>query len=154
MTKTNGPNIHVADLPRRAVGEIVIISTTPTTSTGMIVFALEDVHVGDAVELDEQPINFCSSKNLSRGGQAFPVVLLGLDSFWRASRQAPAPLKRRRARDVLYLMKKLEGDFSLLQPILPEEYNVKVAWDLRSRNQQDDRHNREFHRISPHPFAL
>jgi len=53
MTKTKGPNIHVADLPRRAVGEIVIIGTTPTTATGMVVFSLEDVHVGDAVELDE-----------------------------------------------------------------------------------------------------
>lgn len=52
--KTSGPTIHVADLPRRAVGEIVIISATPTTSTGMIVFALEDVHVGDGVELDQQ----------------------------------------------------------------------------------------------------
>ena len=55
MTKTKGPNIRVGDLPRRAVGELVIISATPTTATGMIVFALEDVHVGDAVELDEQP---------------------------------------------------------------------------------------------------
>ena len=54
MTKTKGPNIHVADLPRRAVGEIVIIGVTPTTATGMIVFALEDVHVGDGVEQDEQ----------------------------------------------------------------------------------------------------
>jgi hypothetical protein len=54
FTKGNGPIIHVADFPRRAVGEIVILSTTPTSSTGMIVFALEDVHVGDAVELDDQ----------------------------------------------------------------------------------------------------
>jgi hypothetical protein len=54
FTKNNGPNIHVADMPRRAVGEIVILSTTPTTSTGMIVFALEDVHVGDGVEMDDQ----------------------------------------------------------------------------------------------------
>jgi hypothetical protein len=54
MTKTKGPNIHVADMPRRAVGEIVIISSTPTTATGMIVFSLEDVHVGDTVELDDQ----------------------------------------------------------------------------------------------------
>ncbi len=54
LTRTKGPVIHVRDLPRRAVGEIVILGTTPTTSTGMIVFALEDVHVGDAVELDEQ----------------------------------------------------------------------------------------------------
>lgn len=54
MTRTKGPNIRVSDLPRRAVGELVIISATPTTSTGMIVFSMEDVHVGDAVELDEQ----------------------------------------------------------------------------------------------------
>ena len=44
----------VADLPRRAMGEIVVINTTPTTATGMLVFALEDVHVGDHVELDPQ----------------------------------------------------------------------------------------------------
>ena len=49
-----GPTIHVSDYPRRAVGEIVVIRTTPTTATGMIVFALEDVHLGDRVELDEQ----------------------------------------------------------------------------------------------------
>ncbi len=52
--KGNGPVIHVRDLPRRAVGEIVVIGTTPTTATGMIVFAMEDVHAGDSVELDEQ----------------------------------------------------------------------------------------------------
>jgi hypothetical protein len=51
--KGNGPVIHVRDLPRRAVGEIVIIGTTPTTATGMIVFAMEDIHAGDGVELDE-----------------------------------------------------------------------------------------------------
>ena len=54
FTKGNGPVIHVRDLPRRAVGEIVVIGTTPTTATGMIVFAMEDVHAGDNVELDEQ----------------------------------------------------------------------------------------------------
>lgn len=54
FTKTKGPMIHVADFPRRAVGEIVIISTTPTTSTGMIIFAMEDVRAGDRVELDDQ----------------------------------------------------------------------------------------------------
>lgn len=52
--KSNGPVIHVRDLPRRAVGEIVVIGTTPTTSTGMVVFSLEDLHAGDGVELDEQ----------------------------------------------------------------------------------------------------
>jgi len=53
MSKKNGPNIHVADLPRRAVGEVVVLSTTPTTSSAMVVFALEDVYTGDTVELDE-----------------------------------------------------------------------------------------------------
>jgi hypothetical protein len=54
FTKGNGPIIHVRDMPRRAVGEIVIIGTTPTTATGMIVYAMQDVHAGDGVELDEQ----------------------------------------------------------------------------------------------------
>jgi hypothetical protein len=54
FTKNGGPTIHVADMPRRAVGEMVIVGTTPTTATGMIVFALEDIHVGDGVELDEE----------------------------------------------------------------------------------------------------
>jgi hypothetical protein len=53
FTKGNGPVIHVRDLPRRAVGEIVIIGVTNTTATGMIVFALEDVHAGDDVEVDQ-----------------------------------------------------------------------------------------------------
>jgi hypothetical protein len=54
FTRGNGPVIHVRDLPRRAVGEIVVIGVTPTTATGMIVFAMEDVHAGDGVELDDQ----------------------------------------------------------------------------------------------------
>jgi hypothetical protein len=49
-----GPQIHVGDMPRRAVGQVVIIGVTPTTSTGMITFALEDVHIGDGVELDNE----------------------------------------------------------------------------------------------------
>ena len=54
FTKTKGANIHVGDLPRRAVGEVVVLNVTPTASSGMIVFALEDVYAGDTVELDEQ----------------------------------------------------------------------------------------------------
>src|SRR6266567_9597818 len=53
FTKGNGPVIHVRDLPRRAVGEIVIIGVTNTSATGMVVFALEDVHAGDGVEADQ-----------------------------------------------------------------------------------------------------
>jgi hypothetical protein len=54
FSQGKGPTISVMDFPRRAVGEVVVLSTTTTTSTGMIVFALEDVHVGDGVELDPQ----------------------------------------------------------------------------------------------------
>ncbi len=50
--RTNGVNIHVGDLPRRAVGEVVVVNVTPTASSAMVVFALEDVHAGDGVELD------------------------------------------------------------------------------------------------------
>ncbi len=53
FTGSSGPVIHVRDLPRRAMGELVIVNTTPTSSTGMVVFALEDLHVGDGVELDQ-----------------------------------------------------------------------------------------------------
>jgi hypothetical protein len=54
IERPNGPVIHPADMPHKAVGEIVIVGTTPTTATGMIVFALEPVYVGDRVELDQQ----------------------------------------------------------------------------------------------------
>ena len=53
LMHTSGPEIHVADMPRRAVGEIVIVGTTPSTATGMVVYALEPVYTGDRVELDE-----------------------------------------------------------------------------------------------------
>jgi hypothetical protein len=53
FTKGKGPVIHVRDLPRRAVGEIVVIGVTPTTATGMVIFSMEDVHAGDGVELDQ-----------------------------------------------------------------------------------------------------
>ena len=54
FTKTKGANIRVADLPRRAVGEVVVLNVTPTSSSAMVVFALEDVYAGDTVELDPQ----------------------------------------------------------------------------------------------------
>jgi hypothetical protein len=54
LTHSKGAKIHQEDLPRRSVGEVVVIGVTPTTSTGMIVFAVEDIHVGDDVEIDDQ----------------------------------------------------------------------------------------------------
>jgi hypothetical protein len=52
--RSKGPTINVSDLPRRAVGQVVVIGVTPTTATGMITFALEDVHIGDGVELEAE----------------------------------------------------------------------------------------------------
>jgi hypothetical protein len=49
--KGSGPVIDEDRFPRRAVGEVIVIGITPTTSTGMVTFALEDVHTGDGVEL-------------------------------------------------------------------------------------------------------
>ena len=54
FTRTKGVNIHLGDLPRRAVGEVVVLNVTPTAASAMVVFALEDVHAGDTVELDTQ----------------------------------------------------------------------------------------------------
>jgi hypothetical protein len=54
LDRGHGPVIDSNDMPRRGVGEIVVLATTPTTATGMIVFSLEAVHVGDTVELDQQ----------------------------------------------------------------------------------------------------
>ncbi len=48
------PNIRVGDMPKRVVGEIVVMSTTPTSSSAMLVFSFEDVYAGDHVELDQQ----------------------------------------------------------------------------------------------------
>ena len=48
----SGPTIHLKEYPRRAVGELLILNVTPTSSTGMVIFALEDVHLGDFAELE------------------------------------------------------------------------------------------------------
>jgi hypothetical protein len=47
-----GPVIHMTDYPRRAVGEMVVLSVTPTSSTAMVIFALEDLHLGDFAQME------------------------------------------------------------------------------------------------------
>ncbi|MBA3913728.1 MAG: hypothetical protein H0X25_07695 [Acidobacteriales bacterium] len=54
LTRSKGPVVHIADLPTRGVGEIVVLKAGESSATGMIVFALEDVHVGDSVMLDRR----------------------------------------------------------------------------------------------------
>lgn len=47
-----GPVIHMNQYPRRAVGEMVVLNVTPTSSTAMVIFALEDLHLGDFAEME------------------------------------------------------------------------------------------------------
>ena len=49
------PYSRLRDLPRISLGEVVVLSVTPTSSTTMITMSLEDIHVGDGVELEEAP---------------------------------------------------------------------------------------------------
>jgi len=44
------PQIKIKDFPRIALGELVVLNVTPTSSTAMVTFALQDMHAGDAAE--------------------------------------------------------------------------------------------------------
>ncbi|MFB3813573.1 MAG: hypothetical protein ACE14L_05630 [Terriglobales bacterium] len=55
-TQKNAPALSAKqreNLPRHVVGEVVVLSARPTTATAMITFALEDVHIGDVVQLEK-----------------------------------------------------------------------------------------------------
>jgi len=43
------------DLPRRSLGEMVITNVTPESSTGLVTFALEEMFLGDSVEMIDVP---------------------------------------------------------------------------------------------------
>jgi hypothetical protein len=44
---------QLRDLPPRAIGEAVVLNTQANTATAMITFALEEIQIGDTVELEE-----------------------------------------------------------------------------------------------------
>lgn len=46
------PNATYAGLPKRALGEMVVLSVTPTSATAMITNTLEHINVGDTVEME------------------------------------------------------------------------------------------------------
>ena len=46
------PNSTYAGLPKRALGEMVVLSVTPTSATAMITNAMEHINIGDTVELE------------------------------------------------------------------------------------------------------
>lgn len=50
-----GTHVHLADLPERALGELIVLSVTPKSSTAMVAFSIEDIQIGDYVERHELP---------------------------------------------------------------------------------------------------
>lgn len=44
---------RLGELPRRALGEMVVLSASPSSATAMVTFALENIEVGDRVEMME-----------------------------------------------------------------------------------------------------
>jgi outer membrane protein OmpA-like peptidoglycan-associated protein len=49
------PKRRLNELPRRSLGEMIVIGVHPKSATAMMTFALEDVKVGDGVEAFEPP---------------------------------------------------------------------------------------------------
>ena len=45
------PNSKYAELPKRALGEMIVLSVTPTSATAMITNVVEHINVGDLVEI-------------------------------------------------------------------------------------------------------
>ncbi|MGA9206914.1 MAG: OmpA family protein [Terriglobales bacterium] len=47
------PYSRLAEFPRISLGEMIVLNVTPTSSTAMVTLSLEDIHLGDGVELEE-----------------------------------------------------------------------------------------------------
>lgn len=50
ITFPGHPVVKIKDFPRVALGELVVLNVTPTSSTAMVTFALQDVQSGDTAE--------------------------------------------------------------------------------------------------------
>jgi hypothetical protein len=49
------PTSHSGELPRRSLGEIIVLNVSPRSSTAMVTYSLEEMLVGDHVEMEEPP---------------------------------------------------------------------------------------------------
>ncbi len=47
--------LRLGELPRMNLGEMIVISTTPSSATAMITRSIQDIHTGDGVEAFEPP---------------------------------------------------------------------------------------------------
>ena len=54
-TQKNPPSFrfgeHAGELPIRAIGEMMVLSTTPNSSAALTTYAPEDIHLGDSIEM-------------------------------------------------------------------------------------------------------
>ena len=54
-TQKNPPKFqfraHAGELPIRAIGELMVLSTTPNTATALTTYVPEDIHLGDTIEM-------------------------------------------------------------------------------------------------------
>jgi hypothetical protein len=56
-TQKNPPRLpkkSLGELPKHVVGEAIVLGTTPGSATAMITFAMEEIHVGDVIELETE----------------------------------------------------------------------------------------------------
>lgn len=51
------------EIPKRSIGEAVILVTTPTTATAMVTYAIEDIHIGDHLEVESAGAAGASGSN-------------------------------------------------------------------------------------------
>ncbi|HVP51034.1 MAG TPA: hypothetical protein VMT05_02930 [Terriglobales bacterium] len=65
------PYRRLRELPRTSLGEMIVLAVTPTSSTAMVTLSLEEIHLGDGVELEEAP---------KETGEAKPVASPEQDS--------------------------------------------------------------------------
>ena len=47
------PTLRAGELPRRSLGEAIVLSVSPRSSAVMVTYSLEEINVGDYVELEE-----------------------------------------------------------------------------------------------------
>jgi hypothetical protein len=59
------PYSRLHDLPRISLGEMIVLNVTPTSSTGMITLSLDEIHLGDSVELEETPAEASEAEPLA-----------------------------------------------------------------------------------------
>ncbi len=65
---------HLKEFPRMNLGEMVVLSVTPHTSVAMITSALQTMHLGDRVEMEEPLEETAGSRSTDRWSNGAPVI--------------------------------------------------------------------------------